>query len=55
MGSVFNYFSHCSFAFVIRHTDTLTNCKDPIVLITSSNEDTLVCLWRWAGLVHYIL
>ena len=53
--SVFNYFSHCSFAFVVFHTDALPNGKDPIVWITTSNEYTPICLWRWAGLVHYIV
>lgn len=53
--SVFNYFSHCSFAFVVLHADALTDCKGSIVLITPSNEDTWVCLWRWAGLVHCIV
>ena len=53
--SVFNYFSHCSLAFVVLHADALPNGKDPIVCITASNEYALVCLWRWAGLVHCIL
>jgi hypothetical protein len=53
---MFNYFSHCSFAFVILHADALTGDKDSGVFITSLKKYTLICHWRCTGLVlHCIL